>query len=191
MITLLKSDFRKITSANSFFHASANCENSSNTIRKVGELFTQQAAQTELLPDSYLLIPTAGTARCASLIIEPNSLAFVQGGFLEANELFHCFYFQLARSKGSINLRIDWEINNLVPVVRDNDIQVYVGQFQGREKGVFEIQPHRNACVLVLSGAFECNDRLIETADVLLFQDEALIDFEALSEFATLILITS
>lgn len=191
MIKLLKADFRQITSADSFFHASANCENLSNKICKVGELFTQQAARMELLPESYLLIPTAGTARCDNVLIEPNTLVLVKDQFLETQDLFHCFYIQLININRFENVRIAWEINKLISVVCTADIHLHLGQFRGREKGVFNVMPQRNVCCVVVSGAFECNDRLIETADVLLFEDETLIDFEALSEFATLILITT
>lgn len=191
MTKLLKADFRRITSADSFFHASVNCENLSNKICKVGELFTQKAARMELLPESYLLIPTAGTARCGNVLIEPNTLVLIKDSFLGTQDLFHCFYIQFANIESFNNVRIDWEINKLISVVRNADIHLHLGQFQGREKCVFEVQQHRNVCCLVLSGAFECNDRLVETADVILFEDETFIEFEALSEFATLILITS
>jgi hypothetical protein len=191
MITLLKADFRQITSADAFFHASVNCDKLSFKFASIGELFSQKPGRKDLSSNSYLFIPTAGTATCNTTLLEPNSLVVTQGNFVETNNAFHCFYIALRNAVSPKTAIVNWELNKLINVLSCDELHVQIGQFQGRETGGFEAEPNREILCLVLSGAFECNDRLIETADVLLFTNESHIEFEALSEFATLILITS
>lgn len=62
----------------------------------------------------------------------------------------------------------------------------YLGQFSGREKCEITIE-HQNAFVFCVNGAFEVNERLLETKDALVLKNIQIVDFEALSEEAILL----
>ena len=64
-----------------------------------------------------------------------------------------------------------------------------IGQFDGRQKGVYELQNSENGLfVFVIEGVFEVQDRLLHARDGLSLKNTPIVDFEALSEDAILLL---
>ena len=68
---------------------------------------------------------------------------------------------------------------------------VFIGKYAGRHEDVFSIEnPKSDVFVLVIEGAFEVDNRLVETKDALSFSGRTEgIEFEALSEGAILLII--
>ncbi|MFT3794986.1 hypothetical protein [Flavobacterium sp.] len=63
-----------------------------------------------------------------------------------------------------------------------------IGLFDGRKEGSYTLrQPDHGLFVFVLNGAFECDNRLIESRDALAIVNSQTIDFKALSENAMLL----
>jgi quercetin 2,3-dioxygenase len=62
----------------------------------------------------------------------------------------------------------------------------HLGQFSGREKCELALMSP-NAFVFCINGAFEVNERLLETKDALVLKNIQNVDFEALSEEAILL----
>lgn len=96
--------------------------------------------------------------------------------------------------------RIDIDLgqkNTLVPLFNPTDqppdIRGYIGQFDGRQDNVYEVESSQDVFVFVLQGAFEVANRLLHANDGLSLRDvqHNRIEFEALSNDAVLILLTS
>ena len=64
-----------------------------------------------------------------------------------------------------------------------------MGKYEGRQKGKSRVQFNHNTFIYVVSGAFEVNDRLLETGDGICFWETNLIEFEALSNNAVFLII--
>ena len=77
--------------------------------------------------------------------------------------------------------------NTLIPLFPT----VFIGKYAGRHEDVFSIEnPKSDVFVLVIEGAFEVDNRLVETKDALSFSGRTEgIEFEALSEGAILLII--
>lgn len=64
----------------------------------------------------------------------------------------------------------------------------YIGLFDGRKEAAYHLQhPDHGIFVFVISGAFECENRLVESRDGLALINVAEIEFEALSDNAMLL----
>ncbi|MCL6219926.1 hypothetical protein [Zunongwangia pacifica] len=64
-----------------------------------------------------------------------------------------------------------------------------MGKYEGRQKGESRVQFNHNTFIYVISGAFEVNERLLETGETIFFWDINLIEFEALSKNAVFLMI--
>jgi Quercetinase C-terminal cupin domain len=80
--------------------------------------------------------------------------------------------------------------NQLVPAYESLQTNVWIGNFDGRKEGVLTLNNSVKTFVFVVNGAFEVQNRLLETRDGLLLTDTKEITFEALSEEAILLIIT-
>jgi len=80
--------------------------------------------------------------------------------------------------------------NQLHPLL-STQTKAYIGQFGGREEGVYDVQhPDRHGiCVFVIEGAFEVQNRLLHPRDGLALQGVDTVEFEALSNDAILLLL--
>ncbi|MCP1381709.1 pirin family protein [Runella salmonicolor] len=80
--------------------------------------------------------------------------------------------------------------NQLLPLL-STQTRAYIGQFGGREEGIYEVQ-HPNThgiFVFVIEGAFEVQNRLLHPRDGLALKGVDTVDFEALSNDAILFLL--
>lgn len=92
----------------------------------------------------------------------------------------------------TISVDIDIEKRNeLLPIFSSvhNDAFGYFGKYDGREEGVFQVKNAGNYLyVFVIEGAFEVDNKLMETRDGLAIWNADEIEFEALSNDAMLLI---
>lgn len=96
---------------------------------------------------------------------------------------------------GSSLLDFDFSQRNmLLPIFGNAGLQPhsgangYIGLFDGRKEGSYTLRhPDHGLFVFVLNGAFELDNRLIESRDGLALVNTQSIDFEALSDNAMLL----
>lgn len=75
--------------------------------------------------------------------------------------------------------------NELIPIPTSS----WIGQFDGRQKGELSLSNnHKDVLVYVVDGAFEVQDRLLHAEDALLLNLVDMVDFEALSNQAILLI---
>lgn len=79
--------------------------------------------------------------------------------------------------------------NQLQVAFESGDTKGFLGIFDGREKDGFKSAKANGLFVFVINGAFEFDDRLLETRDSVAIWDAETHDFEALSGNAILLLI--
>ncbi|SCY47683.1 pirin family protein [Flavobacterium caeni] len=85
--------------------------------------------------------------------------------------------------------------NNLVPIFGDKPMLQpnslgFIGLYDGRQEGTYTLKNRKNGLfVFVINGAFEFDNRLIETRDGLSIVGAQTVEFEALSANAMLLLI--
>jgi quercetin 2,3-dioxygenase len=81
--------------------------------------------------------------------------------------------------------------NILKPIFSVNDKEGFIGKYEGRKKGEFTIKnPKNGVFVFVIDGVFEVQDRLLHTRDGLAIWGIEMIDFEALSNDAVILLLS-
>jgi quercetin 2,3-dioxygenase len=82
-------------------------------------------------------------------------------------------------------------INTLKNIFSVNNQEGFIGKYGGRKKGEFTIKnPQKGVFVFVVDGVFEVQDRLLHARDGLAISDIEMIDFEALSDGAVILLIS-
>lgn len=89
--------------------------------------------------------------------------------------------------------RIDFDFtrhNVLHPLYSNAEMNCEIGIFDGRKEGIYTLKNPKNGLfVFVLNGAFEFENRLIESRDGLALSEITSAEFEALSENAMLLLL--
>ncbi len=88
-------------------------------------------------------------------------------------------------------LTFSFEENNKLIYLFENQITTaFIGQFAGRKEGEYHLKHKENGIfVYIIQGAFEFENRLLETGDALSIQEIESVAWEALSENAMLLLI--
>jgi redox-sensitive bicupin YhaK (pirin superfamily) len=79
--------------------------------------------------------------------------------------------------------------NVLIPIFGDADLPMhsktsgFIGIYDGRKEGLYRLRnPENGLFVFVINGAFEFDNRLIESRDALAIANAESVEFEALSE---------
>ena len=81
--------------------------------------------------------------------------------------------------------------NQLHSIFSVNNQEGYIGKYGGRKKGDFTLKnPQNDVFVFVIDGAFEVQDRLLQTRDGLAISNINMIDFEALSNEAVILILS-
>ena len=89
----------------------------------------------------------------------------------------HAFDFDLLAHK-----------NQLIPLFTSDTEGVYIGQFDGRQDGIYTLKNSKNGVfAFVIEGAFEVQNRLLEPRDGLALSAVESIEFEALSNNALIL----
>ncbi|WP_439582253.1 hypothetical protein [Dyadobacter bucti] len=71
-----------------------------------------------------------------------------------------------------------------------DEVNIYTGKYGGREEGVYSVSnPGNGVFVYVIEGAFEVKNRLMERRDGLSLRNAEVIEFEALSQDAIILLV--
>lgn len=116
---------------------------------------------------------------------ETDLINFLQLWFINSSPTFqaayHTFSFDLENHK-----------NQLLPLfsIQNGDCQGFIGQYTGRSEDVFKIKnPKNGVFIFIIEGAFEVQNRLLESRDGLALTDVEFVEFEALSNDAILILL--
>jgi quercetin 2,3-dioxygenase len=82
------------------------------------------------------------------------------------------------------------EKNQLQAIFSVNNQDGFIGKYEGRKKGEYILKnPENGVFVFVIDGAFEVQDRLLQARDGLAISGIEMIDFEALSNDAVILLI--
>ena len=86
---------------------------------------------------------------------------------------------------------IDFRLKNNLNTILDNlGFPNFIGLYDGRQEDCYTLQnSNKNIFAFVLNGAFEFENRLLETRDALILTDTLNCHFEALSENALLLLL--
>jgi quercetin 2,3-dioxygenase len=80
--------------------------------------------------------------------------------------------------------------NTLKSIFSTNNQKGFIGKYEGRKKGEFTIKnPENGVFVFIIDGIFEVQDRLLNARDGLAISGLEMIDFEALSDEAVILLI--
>lgn len=80
--------------------------------------------------------------------------------------------------------------NKLIPCYESPELQLSLGIFDGRKDHQINISSHQRTFVTSVNGAFEVQNRLIETNDSLLTVNCRHLEFEALSENAVILVLS-
>lgn len=91
----------------------------------------------------------------------------------------------------SIN-ELNLEKKNQLISLNSNENHFFIGQYKGRAEGFYELRnPENGLFVFIIEGAFEVQNRLLETKDALAlwnFTENSKVEFEALSNGAIILL---
>lgn len=93
-----------------------------------------------------------------------------------------------------ISFDIDKNVSQLVPIISDTSAieagvgPIYIGRFGGRVDGIYKVQNPKGVFIFVIEGAFEVQNRLLQSRDALALRNVTEIEFEALSNDAILLI---
>ncbi|CAD0000866.1 pirin family protein [Flavobacterium chungangense] len=94
-------------------------------------------------------------------------------------------YFKNYFQKSEINFTVR---NKLIQLFEIDKVIGSIGIFDGRKKGFYTLKNPKNGIfVYIVNGAFEVEDRLLEPKDGLSMEKTEMIEWEALSENAVLL----
>lgn len=78
--------------------------------------------------------------------------------------------------------------NTLIPISKKLETPNFIGLYEGRKEETYSIyNPDKTIFGMVINGAFEFQNRLLETRDSILLREIDVLEFEALSENALII----
>lgn len=108
----------------------------------------------------------------------------------ETVRYFH-WHFSTNRAAGSELTDFDLsEKNTLIPISKSEDIDTFIGIYEGRAEEEHKLGSNRNKLfTFIIRGAFEFQNRLLEASDALHLIGVESIEFEALSENAMLLVV--
>lgn len=85
------------------------------------------------------------------------------------------------------DLNIDFR-NSFVQITEDFDYPNFIGLYDGRKEDTYVFyKPQKSVFGMVFNGAFEFQNRLLETRDAILLSEITVLEFEALSENALIL----
>lgn len=109
------------------------------------------------------------------------------------SQLVRYFQLQLIASFETVNFLSEFDLsqrNELLSIFNHELAAVYLGIYDGRQEGTFQLQQANNGVfVMVLQGAFEFQNRLLEAGDALHLLDNINLEYEALSQEAVLLIL--
>ncbi|MBB6003296.1 pirin [Arcicella rosea] len=149
-----------------------------------GFLFTFNSNEKEYIvaSQSFMISGEAGDTYEIANPYADETISFLQIQLKEAKSETEKFDIK--------ELNLD-EQNQLISL-NSKENNFFIGQYEGREEGFYQLKNPKNGLfVLIIEGAFEVQNRLLETKDALAlwnFTDDAKVEFEALSNGAMILL---
>ncbi|MES2240758.1 MAG: hypothetical protein V4497_10935 [Bacteroidota bacterium] len=108
------------------------------------------------------------------------NVSFLQIGFYSETSLF---------SNESLEFDFDKK-NKLIPLFENDTAAAFIANFDGRKETHYQLKNAQNGIfVFVIQGAFEFENRLLETGDALSLKEIESAEWEALSQNAMILLI--
>ena len=172
-------------------------------VLKAGVSVTHQSAESSLV----LMLPLVGKIKFR---VDTDEFRFLEA---DSSQLMHIgkgSALEISNSyrQESINYLLIWfaaepvsfeqfamfdvhkKQNTLIQIFNDSKAAGYIGQFSGRAGFQFSVrEPARAVLAFVIEGAFEIEDRLLESRDALTLREVSSVEFEALSNNAIILLI--
>ncbi|MFT3920759.1 hypothetical protein [Cloacibacterium sp.] len=194
---IFKNDFRKWYSSENLQH----CEIISEKNLKVQEFLLKEFSLTEIeIKPNYitLIIPLYGLIKINEKIVSANEVFSIKPSENKSitikNLLDTASNYSIIEIKDEKELTFEnfSEINVLRNALSkiSNHLKTpnYIGIFDGREEIQFHLENHQNKIfAMVLNGAFEIQNRLLENRDAIILWEITELEFEALSENALII----
>lgn len=112
---------------------------------------------------------------------ESENVSFLTIHFQKETQCFKNYF-----RKSEIDLTIR---NKLIRLIETEEATCFIGVYDGRKEGFYTLKNPKNGIfVFVVNGAFEVEDRLLEAKDGLSIRKAEVIEWEALSENAVLLI---
>ena len=89
-------------------------------------------------------------------------------------------------------IELDTKTNQLLPLIdkKTEQFDISLGKYNGRVEGTHKVKnPNKGVFVFVIEGAFEVQDRLLQSRDGLALWTTDIINFEALSNNAIILIL--
>ncbi|MEN9908034.1 MAG: hypothetical protein RLZZ540_1183 [Bacteroidota bacterium] len=181
-----------------------------NTRKVLGSLFlfnyqilapnqrTTMLAQADCL--SYIL-PLYGGIECQNKLIATEQIQQIVSNEETTFELSNPFdenvsFLQIGFKAKTTSFETDYlkfdfeEKNKLISLFKNNTAAAFIAQFDGRKEAHYQLQNKENGIfVYIINGAFEFENRLLESGDALSLKEIEDVEWESLSENAMLLLI--
>jgi redox-sensitive bicupin YhaK (pirin superfamily) len=110
------------------------------------------------------------------------NVSYLQIGFDTENQFFKS-------NSTVINFDLTQK-NQLISLFETSNALGFIGIFEGRKEGFYKLKnPSNGIFIFVINGAFEVENRLLESKDGLRLQETDNIEWEALSENAILLIL--
>ena len=108
------------------------------------------------------------------------------------DELSRFYVIQLSYDTGHLSVLsfLPDHRNKLIPCYESPEAKLSLGVFDGRKDREINIASHNRTFVTIINGAFEVQNRLMETNDSLLTTNCRHLEFEALSEHAVILVLS-
>ncbi|MNK05616.1 hypothetical protein D3C87_234990 [compost metagenome] len=150
--------------------------------------------------DSFILIPIEGELQVSSNgssrniapqeIFTLSSEGVIRVGNFSPSEIsrFYGIHLDIPNSEQLVH-SFDFSFRNeLITLVESAEISLKMGVFDGRKESKLILPANVQGFVSVIHGAFEVQNRLLETNDCLFMRNNQVIEFESLSENAIILI---
>lgn len=146
------------------------------------------------IEQDFMILPLYGELTCNGELLQPNHFYCIKNtsSVSIVNQLkdekadFLVLQFSTNTFEYSSLTSLDFSRRNLSNILVENEkVKVHIGLFDGRKEALCA-NTFEDSCfvAMVISGAFEVQNRLLETRDAIALWNISALDFEALSENA-------
>lgn len=184
-----------------YFHESRH---SVGILTQFSEHYLSGEKQLELFSesDSLFILPIEGelsvTTRQQTFKVHPQELFVlcpdqqiqIRNYFPDETTRFYVIQLHYDTEHTSILSFLPETRNKLIPCYESPELQLSLGIFDGRKDREINISSYNKTFVTIINGAFEVQNRLVETNDSLLTVNCKHLEFEALSENAVILVLS-
>lgn len=209
---LFKSDLRGIIKGNqrasfitfnegAYFHESRN---RAGILTQFSEHYLSGESPLEFFSqnDSFLILPIEGELSVNTreqtfhihpqelFVLSPDQQIQISNCFPDEFTRFYVIQLSYDTIHPSVHSFLPDTRNQLISCYESPQLTVSIGIFDGRKDGKINTSSHNTTFVTIINGAFEVQNRLMETNDSLLAIDCTHPEFEALSENAVILVLS-